>query len=199
MLSAWCVLHVFGCVLFVYHLSSLWVRVCLLWVYAVSEHMVNSKWFQILRQDPACFQNNGFSQWKMIDRMYHREFGTILNLFKFTDIGLPKKSQIVGNASDKTIIDDTFVFRVKVFRNAAHTLSYRTVWRRQAINWTSNGCLWWLSVWGLSSAIWRCQSQSTKIRVGLKLECSFYDKCWWSWKRLDLRFSSVTHLMLFRE
>ena len=38
---------VFGCALSVYHLSSHWVRVCLLWVYVVIEYVVNSKWFQI--------------------------------------------------------------------------------------------------------------------------------------------------------
>ena len=31
-LCTWCVFHVFGCALSVYHLSSHWVRVCLLWV-----------------------------------------------------------------------------------------------------------------------------------------------------------------------
>ena len=46
-LWACCVFHVFGCALSVYHLSSHWVRVCLLLVYVVIEHMVNSKWFQI--------------------------------------------------------------------------------------------------------------------------------------------------------
>ena len=46
-LCAWYVFHVFGCALSVYHLSSHWVRVCLLWVYVVIEHMVNSKLFQI--------------------------------------------------------------------------------------------------------------------------------------------------------
>ena len=32
---------------FMGHLSSYWVRVCLLWVYVVIQHMMNSKWFQI--------------------------------------------------------------------------------------------------------------------------------------------------------
>ena len=42
-----CFFYVFGCVLSVYHLSSHWVRVCLLWVYVVIEHTLNSKCFQI--------------------------------------------------------------------------------------------------------------------------------------------------------
>ena len=46
MLSAWCVSHVLGCALSVYHLKSNWVLVCLLWVNVVIGHMVNSKWFQ---------------------------------------------------------------------------------------------------------------------------------------------------------
>ena len=49
-LCTWRVFHVFGCALSVYHLSSHWVRVCLglLRVYGVTEHLVNSKWFQII-------------------------------------------------------------------------------------------------------------------------------------------------------
>ena len=46
-LCAWCVFHVFGCALSVYHLSSHWVRVCLLLINVVIDHKVNSKWFQI--------------------------------------------------------------------------------------------------------------------------------------------------------
>ena len=47
MLSVWCVFHMFGCALSVCHLLSHWVRVCLLWVYVIIEHMVHSEWFQI--------------------------------------------------------------------------------------------------------------------------------------------------------
>ena len=39
--------HVFGYASAMYHLRSYWVLVCLLRVYVVIEHMVNSKWFQI--------------------------------------------------------------------------------------------------------------------------------------------------------
>ena len=47
LLRAWCISHVFGCALSGYQLSSHWVSVCLLWVYIVIEHNVNSKLFQI--------------------------------------------------------------------------------------------------------------------------------------------------------
>ena len=49
-MSAWCVFHVSGRAWSVYHLIShtkYWVRVCLLCVYAVIDHMVKSKWFQV--------------------------------------------------------------------------------------------------------------------------------------------------------
>ena len=55
MLSACCVFQVFGCSISVYHLSSHWVCVCLLWVYIVIAHMINFKWFQI---STSWIQNN---------------------------------------------------------------------------------------------------------------------------------------------
>ena len=50
MLSAWCVFHVLAvfylCIIWD-HTYEYWVRVCLLWVYVVIEHMVDSTWFQL--------------------------------------------------------------------------------------------------------------------------------------------------------
>ena len=50
MLSTWCVFYVFGRASSVYdlnHTYKYWVRVCLLWVYVVIEHIMNSILLQI--------------------------------------------------------------------------------------------------------------------------------------------------------
>ena len=73
-LSARCVFHVFGCALSVYHLSSHWVYVCLLWVYVVSSTRWTQNSFKSAHREhnnswthasTNCWEGLGFN-WKLL-------------------------------------------------------------------------------------------------------------------------------------
>ena len=66
MLSSWCVFHVFGCALFVYHLRSYkyWIRVCLLWVYVIINHTKNSNnGFKSARREHENSRTHASTKW----------------------------------------------------------------------------------------------------------------------------------------